>query len=188
MDSAVAGEQSGEGAFVAGAGPGFAACLTWEWAHGSLVGEAVAVFVGALAAGVVAVQAGAAGSSGDAEFGGAPCTGPMCGARVGDDWHLLVVPHRCDTVAPGPAPGPGAGISVLGPGFPVGSAGGVVVVSFPRQSSVTKPPLIRGRVTSQTIGNGPGVGRFGLRHRRLATGPGWPGSGYVTDDSRGAEQ
>ena len=63
VDFAVAGEQSGVAAFVAGAGPGFAAGLAGEGADGALVVEAVAVFVGALAAGVVAVQAGSAGTA-----------------------------------------------------------------------------------------------------------------------------
>ena len=91
MDLAVAGEESGEAAFVAGAGPGFAAGLAGEWADGALVGEAVAVFVGPLAAGVIAVQAGSAGAVGDGEFGGAPGAGAICWAGVSDDRHLPVV-------------------------------------------------------------------------------------------------
>ena len=101
MDAAVAGEQSGVAAFVAGAGPGFPAGLAGEGAGGALVGEAVAVFVGALAAGVVAVQAGSSWSPGDGVFAGAPGTGPMCGAGMGDDRHLLVVLAGCDTAPRG---------------------------------------------------------------------------------------
>ena len=188
MDSAVAGEESGEGPFVAGPGPGFAACLTREWADAALVGEAVAVFVSALAAGVVAVQPWSSGSASDGEFGGAPCARPMCWARLGDDWHLLVVRHGCHTV-------PSA---VAGAGSRPRSPGGVVVVPSPRQSSVTKPAsrIVRdetprrarpgGRVTSQTIHNAPDdPGR--VTSQTIHNAPDDRGAGYVTDDSQGAE-
>ena len=98
MDSAIAVEETGEGAFVASAGPGFAASLAGKGPCGAFVGESVSVLVGALAARLVAVETGSAGSSDDGECGGAPRARALCGAGVVDDWHLLVVPEGCAEV------------------------------------------------------------------------------------------
>jgi hypothetical protein len=65
-------DEPGLAAFVAGPAPRLAASLSREGPNGSFVLEPVAVLVGALAAGVVAIQAGTAGAADDGELGGAP--------------------------------------------------------------------------------------------------------------------
>ena len=191
MDLAVAGEQSGVAAFVAGAGPGFAAGLAGEGAGGALVGEAVAVFVGALAAGVVAVQAGSSWSLGDRVFVGAPGAGPMCWAGVGDDWHLLVVLARCNT-----RPRAGGSAAVRGGRSLCGKVGAIVVDESSAKNRLAPPgsksPAFLGEpgtqiaetsawVTSQTIRNDP-AGAGYVTDDSQRTGP--SGAGYVTDDSQ----
>ena len=59
-------------ALVASARPHVAGHLAGQGSHGALMLEAVAVFVGTLAAGVVAIKAGTARAAGDREFGGTP--------------------------------------------------------------------------------------------------------------------
>ena len=140
MHLAEATSEAREAAFVSRAGPRLAVGLRREGPNGSLVFEAVAMLVRALAAGVVAIQAGPPRTANDGELGGAPGTGPVGGARMGDDWHSNVVRRGCDTVcrgAPGPrrpppAPAPSPAPSPTPSPEPAGA-------STPRRSSVTKP-------------------------------------------------
>jgi hypothetical protein len=62
----------GTAPLVAGAGPDVSRDLSGEGAYRALMLEAVAVFVGTLAAGVVAIQARSSRSVGDGELGGTP--------------------------------------------------------------------------------------------------------------------
>jgi hypothetical protein len=92
---------------VAGAEPDVARDLARKWSHGALVLEAVAVLVGALAAGVVAIQARAAGTASDDELLCAPRARAMRRTRLDDARHALVLRRGCDTEALAPtSPGP----------------------------------------------------------------------------------
>jgi hypothetical protein len=68
--------------FVAIAHPGIAVRLARQWTDCAAVAEAMAMFVGALAATAIAVEAGAAGAMGDEELGGAPGAGAMGRTRA----------------------------------------------------------------------------------------------------------
>ncbi len=72
VDTAVPVEESGDAALVAGTGPGFAAGLSGKRTYRSLVFEAVAMLVGALATGMVAVQPWATRTTNHDELGGTP--------------------------------------------------------------------------------------------------------------------
>jgi hypothetical protein len=72
VDTAVPVEQSGDAALVAGTGPGFAAGLSGQRPDRSFVFEAVAMLVGALATGMVAVQPWATRTTNHDELDSAP--------------------------------------------------------------------------------------------------------------------
>jgi hypothetical protein len=98
MHFAVAANKTAATPFVARTSPRFAMCLRREGPDGSLVFEAVAMLVGALTAGVVAIQTGAPRTVHNGELDSAPGAGPMSGARIGNDGHSNVVRRGCHTV------------------------------------------------------------------------------------------
>jgi hypothetical protein len=169
MNPAASSDEAALAALVAGAGPGLAASLRRQRANHSFVLEPVPVFVRPLAAGLIAIQAGPAGAANDRELGGAPRTSPMCGTRMGDDRHRLVVPHGCHTAtaagglkrASGGRPGDAArsGRPDL-PECPPAHVHCESSVTKPRpgsgrcESSVTNPRVVRRGVSSLTIRNG----------------------------------
>jgi hypothetical protein len=124
-------------ALVPASGPRVARGLGRQRSHGSLMLESVAVLVGALAAGVVAIQARAARSAGDDELFGAPRTGAMRRADVVGvvgSRHVLVLRRGCDT-----PPGCGSAGRRLGDStWPP-----LRTVPPPDESSVTKPTPTR---------------------------------------------
>ena len=69
---ALAERRNGTAPLVTGAGPHVARDLSRKGAYRALMLEAVAVFVGTLAAGVIAIEARASRAPSDREFGGTP--------------------------------------------------------------------------------------------------------------------
>ena len=72
VNFAVGANKPGLAAFVAGARPGLSAGLCRERSDGALMFESVTMLVRALAAGVIAIQTGAAGTADHGELCGAP--------------------------------------------------------------------------------------------------------------------
>jgi hypothetical protein len=96
VDPAEPWYEPSQAAFVPGSGPRLAACLRRECPHRAGVFETVTMFVGALAAGMGAVQAWTPGAANHRELAGTPRAGPMRWARLRGDRHAIVVRRRCD--------------------------------------------------------------------------------------------
>ena len=83
------GTDPGVAALVARAAPRFSTGLGWQWPDRAFVFESVTVLIGALAAGVAAVQTGTTGATNNGEFVSAPRAGPVGRARLGGDRHVI---------------------------------------------------------------------------------------------------
>ena len=77
--------------------PSVALQLPRQRTNGALMLEAVTVFVGPLATGVVAVEAWAPRSAGNDELGGTPSARAMRGAGMEDARHVYVLRRGCTT-------------------------------------------------------------------------------------------
>ena len=86
----------GAATLVAGTRPSVAVHLTRKRTNGSFVLEPMAMFVGPLATGVVAIEAWAARPAGDDELGCAPGARAVRRARMEDARHVNVLRRGCN--------------------------------------------------------------------------------------------